>query len=73
MFCVQLIIDISNTKCKLEKGLKALDFLDTNINSMSNWLNEVEKKLDEIDDIQLSENLEDQIKYIEVRLQIIFI
>lgn len=66
-------MDICNTKCKLEKGLNALEFLDTNINSMCKWMTEVEQKLDEIDEMQLLDNLETQIKYIEVRLITIFI
>lgn len=60
--------DIYSAKCKLEKGLKALDFLDTNINMMSNWLTEMEQKLNEIDNIKLSEKNIDQIKFIKVRL-----
>lgn len=60
-------MDICNTKCKLEKGLNALEFLDININSICNWLTEVEQKLDEIDDMQFPDNLEAQIKYIEVK------
>lgn len=60
-------MDISNTKCKLEKGLNALEFLDSNINSMCGWLTEIEQKLDEIDDTELPDNIEAQIKYIEVR------
>lgn len=62
-------MDICSTKCKLEKGLKALEILDTNINLMSNWLTEMEQTLDEIENIQLSEkNIKDQIKFIKVRL-----
>lgn len=61
-------MDVSNTKCKLEKGLKTLEFLDTNINSLSIWLTEVEQKLDEVEDTQLTnKNIENQVKYINVR------
>lgn len=64
----QLVLDICNIKSKLEKGLKALDFMDININTMSNWLTEVEQKLDEIENTQLSEeNLDSHIKYIQVK------
>lgn len=67
-------MDICNTKCKLEKGLKGLDFLDININTMSNWLTNVEKNLDKIENTQLPKrNLEDQITFLKVRLIIIFI
>lgn len=67
-------MDIYDTKCKLEKGLNALDFLDTNINIMSNWLTEVEQKLDEFENTQLPEkNVEHQIKFIKVRFIIIII
>lgn len=62
-------MDICSTRSKLEKGLKALDILDTNINKMSNWLTEMEQTLDKIENIQLSEkNIKDQIKFIQVRL-----
>ncbi|XP_026807467.1 dystrophin-like [Rhopalosiphum maidis] len=60
----KLVMDIHDTKCKLEKGLNALDFLDTNINIMSNWLTKVEQKLDEFENIQLSEtNVEAKNKF----------
>jgi len=69
-----LVKDINDTKYKLEKGLNALDFLDTNINIMSNWLTEVEQKLDEFKNTQLSEkNAEVTMKFIKVRFIIIFI
>lgn len=69
-----MVTDIYETKCQLEKGLNALDFLDTNINIMSNWLTEVEQKLDKIENTQLPEkNVETQIKFIQVRFIIIFI
>lgn len=61
-------MDVCVTKNKLEKGLKALDFLDTNMNIISNWLTDMEYKLNEIEDIPLTEdNLEVQIKLIKVR------
>lgn len=42
--------------------------MDININTMSNWLTEVEQKLDEIENTQLSEeNLDSHIKYIQVK------
>ncbi|XP_050057098.1 dystrophin, isoforms A/C/F/G/H isoform X3 [Aphis gossypii] len=60
----KLVIDIYDTKSKLEKGLNALDFLDTNINNMSNWLTKVEQRLDEFENIQLPEkNVEAKIKF----------
>ncbi|VVC26815.1 Hypothetical protein CINCED_3A012694 [Cinara cedri] len=63
--------DIFSTKCKLEKGLKVLDFLDTNVNKISNWLTEMEQKLNEIENIQLPEkNIEDQIKFIKHTLEV---
>lgn len=66
-------MDIHDTKCKLEKGLNALDFLDTNINIMSNWLTKVEQKLDEFENIQLSKtNVEAKIKFTKVILIFIF-
>jgi len=69
-----LVSDINDTKNKLEKGLNALDFLDTNINIMSNWLTEVEQKLDEFEKTQLSEkNAEVTMKFIKVRFTIILI
>lgn len=69
-----MVADIYDTKYKLEKGLNALDFLDTNINIMSNWLTVVEQKLDEFENTQLSEkNAEVAIKFIKVRVTIIFI
>lgn len=61
-------MDIRSTQFKLEKGLKALDFLDNNMNIMSKWLAKVEQKLDEIEDAQLSEqNLDGQITFIKVK------
>lgn len=61
------MIDIYDTKSKLEKGLNALDFLDTNINNMSNWLTKVEQRLDEFENIQLPEkNVEAKIKFSKV-------
>lgn len=71
----QLVLDICGTKCKLENGLKALDFLDVNIDSMSNWLTKVEQNLDKIEDTQLpKKNLEDQIIFLKVRfITILFI
>jgi len=63
-----LIIDIGDAQFKLEKGLKALDFLDNNMNIMSKWLTEVEQKLDEIEDTQfVKKNLETQITFIKVK------
>ncbi|XP_025206146.1 dystrophin, isoforms A/C/F/G/H-like [Melanaphis sacchari] len=60
----KLVKDINDTKYKLEKGLNALDFLDTNINLMSNWLAKVEEKLDEFENTQLPEkNMESKIKF----------
>lgn len=60
-------MDICGTKCKLENGLKALDFLAVNINSMSDWLTKVEQNLDKIEDTQLPQkNLEDQIIFLKV-------
>ncbi|XP_022178731.1 dystrophin, isoforms A/C/F/G/H-like isoform X1 [Myzus persicae] len=62
----KLVTDIYDTKYKLEKGLNALDFLDTNMNIMSNWLTEVEQKLDEFEKTQLSEkNAEAAKKFID--------
>lgn len=61
------MIDIYDTKSKLEKGLNALDFLDTNINNMSNWLTKVEQRLDEFENIQFPEkNVETKIKFSKV-------
>jgi len=69
-----MVADIHDTKYKLEKGLNALEFLDTNINVMSNWLTEVEKKLDEFESSQLPDkNAEVTMKFIKVRLKVIFI
>lgn len=69
-----MVADIIDTKYKLEKGLNALDFLDTNIDIMSNWLTEVEQKLDEFENTQLTEeNAEVTMKFIKVRFTIIFI
>lgn len=69
-----MVTDIYDTKYKLEKGLNALDFLDTNMNIMSNWLTEVEQKLDEFEKTQLSEkNAEAAKKFIDVRFIMIFI
>lgn len=69
-----MVKDINETKYKLEKGLNALDFLDTNMNIMSNWMTEVEQKLDEFENTQLSEkNAEVTMKFIEVRFISIFI
>jgi len=60
-------MDIGSTQFKLEKGLKALHFLDNNMNLMSKWLTEVEQKLDEIENIQLPEkNLKAYIIFIQV-------
>jgi len=68
-----LIIDIGDAQFKLEKGLKALDFLDNNMNIMSKWLTEVEQKIDEIEDTQFAEkNLEAQITFIKVKLITLF-
>lgn len=68
-----MVLDIFDIKCKLESGLKALDFLDVNINSMSNWLTNVEQNLDKIKDTQLPKiSLEDQIIFLRVRFIIIF-
>lgn len=68
------MIDIYDTKSKLEKGLNALDFLDTNINNISNWLTKVEQRLDEFENIQLPEkNVEAKIKFTKVIFIIIFI
>lgn len=67
------MIDIYDIKSKLEKGLNALDFLDTNINNLSNWLTKVEQRLDEFESIQLSEkNVEAKIKFSKVIFIIIF-
>lgn len=68
-----MLLDICNTECKLKKGLNALEFLDNNIYSISNWLTEVEQKLDEIDGMQLSNNLEAQIQNIEVRFNHVYL
>jgi len=60
-------MDINNTKCKLEKGLKVLDFLDYNLNSFFKWLTEIEEKLFAYESSQSSEkNSESQLKYITV-------
>lgn len=60
-------MDINNTKCKLEKGLKVLDFLDYNLNSLFKWLTEIEEKLFAYESSQSSEkNSESQLKYITV-------
>lgn len=60
-------MDIYNTKSKLEKGLKTLQFLDNNINSLSNWLDEIEQKLYEIEDNHSPEkNVEVQLQFIKV-------
>lgn len=68
------MIDIYDTKSKLEKGLNALDFLNTNINNMSNWLTKVEQRLDEFENIQLPEkNIESKIKFSKVIFIIIII
>lgn len=65
--------DLYDTKYKLEKGLNALDFLDTNINIMSNWLTAVEQKLDEFKNTELPEkNAEITMKFIKVRFITIF-
>lgn len=65
-------MDINNVKCKLEKGLKVLDFLDNNINCLSNWLTEVEEKLYAYESSQSSEkSSEAQLKYITVRFLVI--
>lgn len=67
-----MIIDVCGARSKLEKGLKALDFLDSNMNIISKWLTDMEHKLDEIEDIPLTEdNLEVQINVIKVRFIII--
>lgn len=63
-----MVIDICSIKSKLEKGVKALEFLDANIIIMSNWLTEIEQKLDQIEDSQLPDrNLKAQIDFIKVR------
>lgn len=47
-----------------------MEFLDTNINIISNWLTEIEQKLDKIEDSQLlDKNLEAQIEFIKVRFK----
>jgi len=62
-----LVADIQDTKYKLEKGLNALDFLDTNINIMSNWLTEMEQKLDEFESTKLPDkNADVTMKFIKV-------
>lgn len=68
-----MVIDINNTQLKLEKGLKALDFLETNINSLSKWLTVVEQKLNEIEDNQLFEKNSEAHVFIIVRFTIIYV
>lgn len=65
--------DINNTQLKLEKGLKALDFLENNINSLSKWLTIVEQKLNEIENKQLFEKNSEAHVFIKVRFAIILI
>lgn len=67
------MIDINNTQLKLEKGLKALDFLENNINSLSKWLTIVEQKLNEIENNQLFEKKSEAHVFIIVRFTIILI
>lgn len=66
-------MDINNTQLKLEKGLKALDFLENNINSLSKWLTIVEQKLNEIENNQLFEKNSEAHAFIIVRFTIILI
>lgn len=65
--------DINNTQLKLEKGLKALDFLENNINTLSKWLTIVEQKLNEIENKQLFEKNSEAHIFIIVRFAIILI
>lgn len=67
-------MDVSNTKSKLEKGLKTLHILDNDINSFSHWLNEVEEKLYEIENNYSPEtHLNSQLQYIKVSISTTFI
>lgn len=61
------MLDVHNTNCKLDKGLNALNFIDTNINGISEWLTGVEQKLNEIESTQPPEKkLEAQQKFNKV-------
>lgn len=61
------MLDVHNTNCKLDKGLNALNFIDTNINGISEWLTGVEQKLNEIQSTQPPEKkLEAQQKFNKV-------